>query len=146
MANSGTATVPPAVTAPVAGQPSADDIAALSGKIAPLVVQADKGKAGFDAAYSKVEGDVRAAQGAPVLAENWVAAHVSLSTLESARDDSVLALAGLDVLYAERLKAIAEGKSSGGADQIGLARDAVLGVVDSQNDRLDALKAMLKRP
>lgn len=141
MANGATA-----IATPVPVPPSADDAAALSGKIAPLLAQADKGKTGFDAAYGKVENDVRTAQGAPVLTESWVAAHVSLSTLESARDDSVSALAGLDVLYAERLKAIAEGTTSGGADDIGRARDTVLAVVDNQNDRLDALKAMLKRP
>jgi hypothetical protein len=136
-------TVPVAKPAPV---PQAADAAALASRIAPLSAQAAKGKNAFDTAYSATADQVRGAQGAAVLDESWVAANLSLSVLDSKRMDSVSALAGLDMLYTERLKAIAEGTAAGGTEQIAAARDVALGVVDGQNDRLDALKAMLAKP
>ncbi|MEO8722559.1 MAG: hypothetical protein ABI395_03415 [Sphingobium sp.] len=132
--------------APKSVAPSATDVDALAARIAPLTVQSAKGKAAFDAAYGSTADQVRGAQNVAVLDESWVAANVSLSALDGKRMDSVSALAGLDMLYTERMKAIAEGTASGGTDQIVAARDVALGVVDGQNDRLDGLKAMLKRP
>jgi hypothetical protein len=89
---------------------------------------------------------VRAAAGSAVSSEPWVAAQTSLSTLESARNGSVSALASLDVLYVERSNAIADGKATGGTEQIDAARRTALTMVDSQNDRIDALKSKLAQP
>ena len=75
-----------------------------------------------------------------------MAAQTALSALESARNDSVSALASLDVLYVERSNAAAEGKVSGGIETIDAARTSALAIVDSQNDRLDALKGRLAQP
>jgi hypothetical protein len=41
---------------------------------------------------------------------------------------------------------VAEGKARGGAEQIDAARKAALAVVDSQNDRIDAIKGRLAQP
>ncbi|MDI1295029.1 MAG: hypothetical protein PSY12_03970, partial [bacterium] len=73
-------------------------------------------------------------------------AQVAISTLESARNDSVSALASLDTLYVERTNAIADGKERGGLDEADAARAAALAMVDSQNDRIDALKGRLVQP
>jgi hypothetical protein len=81
-----------------------------------------------------------------VSSERWVAAQLAISELEAARNDSVSALASLDTLYVERSNAVAEGKARGGAEQIDAARKAALAVVDSQNDRIDAIKGRLAQP
>ncbi|MCC6481149.1 MAG: hypothetical protein IT554_01905, partial [Sphingomonadaceae bacterium] len=69
-----------------------------------------------------------------------------LARLEHARYDSVSALASLDTLYAERMKALAAGDVRGGVTEILAARRAALVKVDAQNDRVDALKATLRQP
>lgn len=118
----------------------------LAQQIAALSAQADQGKGAFEALYVQVAGTIRMASGAPVSSESWVAAHVDLSRLEEARYDSIFALASLDTLYADRMKALAEGKAQGGITEILAAHKVALATVDAQNDRVDALKALLKEP
>ncbi|MFY9351380.1 hypothetical protein [Sphingobium sp.] len=120
--------------------------AALSAEIASYVEQADKGAAAFDAAHDKADRAVRAAAGAAVSSDAWVAAQVAISALEAARNDSVSALASLDTLYVQRSNAVADGKATGGLDDIDAARAAALSLVDQQNDRIDAMKARLPQP
>ena len=129
-----------ATPAPVESDP------ALQANLDKLVAQAQAGSAAFDKAWPTADRASRAAAGAAVSSEAWVTAQQALSTLETARNDSVSALASLDVLYVERNKAIAEGKARGGTEQIDAARSGVLATVDSQNDRLDALKGRLATP
>jgi hypothetical protein len=62
------------------------------------------------------------------------------------RNDAVSALASLDTLYVERENALADGKERGDTQAIEAARTQALAVVDSQNDRLDALKGRLAQP
>ena len=111
-----------------------------------LTAQAQAGGAAFDKAWPAADKAARAASGSAVSSEAWVAAQTALSALESARNDSVSALASLDVLYVERSNAAAEGKVSGGIETIDAARTSALAIVDSQNDRLDALKGRLAQP
>jgi hypothetical protein len=118
----------------------------LEGEIARLRAQADKGAAAFDGAYARADTLTRSASAAAVSSDAWVAAQQAISNLESARNDSVSALASLDTLYVERSNAVADGKAQGGADAVDAARAAVLASVDSQNDRVDALKGRLKQP
>jgi hypothetical protein len=89
---------------------------------------------------------VSAAKGASVSSDAWVAAQVAISALESARNDSVSALASLDTLYVTRTNAVADGKAAGGLEDIDAARAAALALVDQQNDRIDAMKARLPQP
>lgn len=124
----------------VAGDPK------LDADIARLQAQADKGSAAFDTAYAQADKLTSAASSAAVSSDAWVAAQLAISNLESARNDSVSALASLDTLYVERTNAVAEGKAQGGVDSIDAARAAVLASVDAQNDRVDALKGRLKQP
>lgn len=129
-----------AAPAPVEADP------AVQAEIDKLAAQAQAGGAAFDRAWPAADRAARAAAGSAVSSEAWVAAQQTLSSLESARNDSVSALASLDVLYVERSRAIADGKAQGGIEQIDAARAAVLATVDSQNDRIDALKGRLAQP
>ncbi|MBA4090579.1 MAG: hypothetical protein C0494_08315 [Sphingobium sp.] len=131
------------IAPPVASVP-AD--AALSAEITTYVAQADKGAAAFDAAYARADRAVGAAKGAGVSSDAWVAAQVAISALESARNDSVSALASLDTLYVQRSNAVADGKATGGLEDVDAARSAALALVDQQNDRIDAMKARLSQP
>lgn len=136
-----------AVRAPATPPPAASAAdPALEGEVARLSDQAKAGASAFDASYPKAEQQARAAAGSGVSSEAWVAAQVTLSGLESARNESVSALAELDTLYANRMSAVADGAASGGADVIDAARRDVLSTVDGQNDRLDRLKALLPQP
>lgn len=135
---------PVATISPPAAPAPAD--AALSSEIAKYVGQADRGAAAFDAAYAKADKAARAASGAAVSSEAWVSAQVAISALESARNDSVSALASLDTLFVQRSNAVADGKAAGGVEDVDTARSAALTRVDQQNDRIDAMKARLPQP
>jgi len=129
-----------AVVAPPAEDP------ALRERLAALSREADQGREKFDRLYGEVAGSIRVSASAPVASEQWVVAQQALGRLEQARYDSVYALASLDTLYVERMREVAEGKAAGGVEEVGAARDRVLAEVDSQNDRVDRLRAALKQP
>lgn len=120
--------------------------AKLDAEIARLRAQADKGGAAFDAAFARADRLTQAASGAAISSDDWVVAQQAISNLESARNDSVSALASLDTLYVERTNAVADGKVQGGVESIDAARAAVLASVDGQNDKVDALKGRLRQP
>lgn len=140
----------PIETAPMAEVapplPVAATDTALEREIAALKAQADKGASAFDSAYAAADRLVRAGAAAAVSSDAWVAAQQAISNAESARNDSVSALASLDTLYVERMNAVADGKAQGGTEAIDAVRAAVLASVDSQNDRVDGLKGRLKQP
>jgi hypothetical protein len=119
---------------------------ALQAQIDKLSAQAQAGSTAFDKAWPAADRSAKAAAGAAVSSEAWVAAQLAVSALEAARNDSVSALASLDTLYVERSDALAEGKARGGVDQIDAARKVALAIVDSQNDRIDAIKGQLAQP
>ena len=130
----------PAAPAPVEADP------ALLAQVDRLAVQARAGSAAFDKAWPGADRATRAAAGAAVSSESWVTAQLAISALEAARNDSVSALASLDTLYVERSNALAEDKVKGGVEQIDAARKVALAIVDSQNDRIDAVKGRLAQP
>lgn len=119
---------------------------ALQAEVDRLTGQANAGVTAFDKAWPAADRATRAAAGSAVSSEAWVAAQLAISALETARNDSVSALASLDTLYVERSNALSEGKARGGTEQIDMARKAALATVDSQNDRIDALKERLTQP
>jgi len=119
---------------------------ALDSELARMTAQVDAGAAAFDKAHATAERAARAANGAAVSSEAWVAAQSAISALESARSDSVSALASLDTLYVDRENAVADGTARSGAEAIAAVRSRALNIVDSQNDRLDALKGRLLQP
>lgn len=125
---------------PVAADP------ALDAQISRYLAQAEAGGSAFDKGYGAAERAARAASDAPVSSEPWIAAQLAISGLESARNDSVSALASLDTLYVQRENAIASGDARGGVEAIEAARTRALAIVDGQNDRIDALKSRLRQP
>ena len=134
------------VAEPVAAPVPVEADPALQAQVDRLSAQAQAGSAAFDKAWPAADRAARAAAGAAVSSERWVAAQLAISALEAARNDSVSALASLDTLYVERSNAVAEGQARGGAEQIDVARRAALAIVDSQNDRVDAIKGRLAQP
>jgi hypothetical protein len=146
---SGFAPSPPAAPAPLALAPApvdTSDLKAITAKVSGYSGQVESGKKSFDAAYPRVASTVRSASGSAVLSEGWVTANMGISTLESARNETVSGLAGLDRLYIDRMDAIAQGVVTGGTDEINAVRIPALQTVDSQNDRLDELKGALAKP
>lgn len=135
-----TSDAPAAAPAP---QPVQAADPALEARVAQLSSQASAGAAAFEKDYPAAARAARAASSTSVSSEPWVAAQTAISSLETARNDSVSALASLDTLYIEQSNAIADGKAITGLDAIDAARRAALAIVDAQNDRIDALKAML---
>lgn len=134
----------PVANAPAPSLPSAPmSDPALDSEVSKLELQAQAGSAAFDKAYPDAERRARAASPSAVSSEAWVAAQTAISGLESVRNDSVSALAGLDTLYSQKINAIADGQAANGQDTIDMVRRDVLAIVDSQNDRLDRLKALL---
>ena len=129
--------------APVAA-PAPDP--ALIAEVQKLKDDAQSGATAFDGAFAEAQRSVNAAAGSDVSSEAWVVAQQSISALDAARNASVSALASLDVMYIDRLNAIADGKVAGGDGEIDSARIAALAIVDAQNDRLDAIKARLRQP
>lgn len=132
-----------AVSQPVTPPEQAAPDPALDADIGRLKEQSQRGATRFDQAYPRAQERAKAAARAAVSSEAWVAAQGAISELEAARNDSVSALAALDTLYVTRVDAVANGTAQGGAEATDAARREALAVVDAQNDKLDALKAMM---
>jgi len=131
-------TVPENIIAPDADLPT---------RIESLRSQAQAGMAAFDALYGQAAERVRVGAAAPVGSENWVVAEVAVARLEQECSPAMVALASLDSLYAERMKAVAAGDAAPAeVTAIEAARAPVLAAVETQNARIDTLKAMLTAP
>ncbi|MCB2014439.1 MAG: hypothetical protein R3E11_07390 [Sphingobium sp.] len=100
----------------------------------------------FELALAENAQRVRAARNAAVLSENWVLAHIALGKIEKARSGSLIALAELDRLHADRLGAIYDGKASDGTAELETAIASASALVDRQNSEIDKLQAMLLQP
>jgi len=97
-------------------------------------------------AYADSRGAIAAARGAAPGSEAWVMAQQTISRLDADRYACVTALASLDTLYAERSMLQDIGRAKADIATIDGVRLRVLAMVDSQNDRLDSLKAALSQP
>lgn len=113
----------------------------LSPDAAKLVEQGRLGVATFEKDASGVQSIVSRARGSAVSSENWVQAQARISALDTARYDSVAALAGIDTLYVSTM---------GTGAPVGTAlmreRDTLAAAVDRQNDALDQLRQSLRQP
>lgn len=139
-------TVPAGPVPTVAEAPIASDADLLT-RIEALRSQGQEGTAAFDASYGAVAERARAGASASVGSENWVVAEVAIARLEQERGPVMVALASLDSLYAERMNAAASGDAVPAAlEAIEAARQPMLAAVESQNNRIETLKAMLSTP
>lgn len=126
-----------ATMTPVAADP------ALVTEVAGLAARARDAAAAFDRIYDEGSRSVGAAAGSTPGSEAWVAAQQWISALQSNRYGSVAALATLDTLYAGRADADNPAQAAADLAVIAAARAPVVAMVDSQNDRLDALSVRL---
>lgn len=140
-------TVVPASPVPTVAEETSTPDADLATRIESLRSQGRAGVAAFDAFYGEAASRVRAGASAPVGSENWAVAEVAIARLEQERSPAMVALAGLDSLYADRMNAVARGEADPAAlEAIEAARQPMLAAVESQNGRVETLKAMLSTP
>lgn len=123
--------------APLAADP------ALVVEVDALAVRAAQAAAAFDQSYGEGSRTAAAASGSAAGSEPWVAAQQWISVLQSNRYGSVAALATLDTLYAARANSDDPASAAADLAVIANARAPVVAMVDSQNDRLDALSLLL---
>jgi hypothetical protein len=119
--------------------PPAPADASLRAQIERLVQRAQAGQNAFAALQPKAESAATAA-GADG-SESWVAAQELLSALESERAPSTAALAELDALIAERVRA----GSDAGLAELRAADAQVTQLVDAQQRDLDRIRARIVR-
>ena len=119
---------------------------AFSLRLADISMRAKDADTLFELALAENAQRVRAARNAAVLSENWVLAHIALGKIEKARSGSLIALAELDRLHADRLGAIYDGKASDGTAELETAIASASALVDRQNSEIDKLQAMLLQP
>jgi hypothetical protein len=134
-------TVPPTATV----EPAPAD-PALAAQVAQLVDEADAGENAFRRQIAESRGTVTAAAGLGPSSEAWVTAQMAVSALDSARYESVAALAGLDSLYVLRQDHADGARIAADLATITPARSRALALVDAQNDALDALRMSLPQP
>lgn len=126
----------------VSAAPAAAD-PALVAEVDALAVRAAEAAAAFDRSYGEGSRTAAAASGAVAGSEAWVTAQQWISVLQSDRYGSVAALATLDTLYAARANSDDPAQAAADLAVIAAARGPVVAMVDSQNDRLDALSLRL---
>mgnify|MGYP001118538817 CR=1 FL=1 len=126
-------------------QPAAPD-AALATQVETLGKQAASGDAAFQQQIAQGRKTASAATGAAPASESWVAAEMTISALDSARYESVAALAGLDTLYVDKQDNADAARVTTDLATIDPVRTRVLALVDAQNDALDSLRKSLRQP
>lgn len=119
---------------------------ALVAEVATLSQKAAAGDAAFQTKLADGRTAVAQADGADPVSESWVVAQVAISALDSARYDSVAALASLDTLHVERMNAADSARVAADMATVDPTRADVLAMVDRQNDALDALRNTLRKP
>ncbi|MCW2363661.1 MULTISPECIES: hypothetical protein [Sphingobium] len=134
-------TVPPAP----AIKPAATD-PALATQVDRFTREAGSADTAFQSLLAGSRASVAAGAGAAPNSESWVTAQTAISALDSARYESVAALAALDTLFVERQDAEDAARVAADLAVIDPARVRVLAMVDAQNDALDALRRQLPQP
>jgi hypothetical protein len=134
-------TVPPA---PIVQAAPID--AALAAEVERYSREASAADSAFQRILGQNRANVLAASGASSNSESWVVAQVAISAIDSARYESVAALAALDTLHVERQDATDASRVKADLATIDPARLRVLALVDAQNDALDSLRRRLAQP
>jgi hypothetical protein len=138
-------TTPDPTPAPTPAPTAASD-PALVQTVADLAGKARTSEAAFRAELSKGQTVVTAAAGSAPVSEAWVAAQMAISAADSARYESVAALASLDTLHIDKQTGDDSARVPADIATIEPARMQVLAMVDAQNDALDGLRASLRQP
>ncbi len=128
---------------PIAAAP-AD--AQLLAQVDTLGKQAASGDTAFRQQLDAGRKAVNGARGAAPSSDAWIDAEVAISGLDTARYESVAALAGLDTLYVDRQNSQDAARVTADLAAIDPARTQALAMVDAQNDALDGLRKSLRQP
>lgn len=131
---------PQEATAPAAADPK------LVADVDTLSKQGESGETAFRQQLDQGRKAVTTASGTAPSSEAWVNAQATISALDTARYDSVAALAGLDSLYVERQASADVARMSADLVVIDPVRVRALAMVDAQNDALDSLRNSLRQP
>ena len=115
-------------------------------QVARLSSEVVAGDSAFQQAVPGGRSAVTAARAAAPTSEAWVKAQVAISALDSARYESVAAMAGLDTLYVERQNSVDPARVSADLAVIDPVRGRAMAMVDAQNDALDSLRNALLQP
>ncbi|OBX18518.1 hypothetical protein A9995_11140 [Erythrobacter sp. QSSC1-22B] len=107
----------------------------LEGRLATLVESARAAHARFTRSEGSARRTVAGTGRAAVGSDNWGAAQVALSDLESIRSDTAIALADLDILH------IAASIAAEDRVQIDAARETVIALVQQEDAALAELRA-----
>jgi hypothetical protein len=124
---------------PTSGPTQAAPDPALIERIAVLEAKARTAHERFAARTGPARTAATAAAGAAVASEAWSVAAIALSELESARSETMIALADLDALYA---RAVVDGTDSAALAD---AREAVVALVREEDRVLGELHGKLSQ-
>ncbi|HEX7751332.1 MAG TPA: hypothetical protein VF440_02935 [Novosphingobium sp.] len=132
----------PAPAASPAATPPPAPSGTLTQRLEQLVDQARTAHARFGERRGPAERTIGAGGGA-VGSEGWASASIALATLESARADSMIALAQLDEIYAEAAVDAGDAGNPADRDAAEAARNQVQGWVNEEDAVLDRLRARI---
>jgi len=133
-----TGTAQPAPSTPVLPPAPPPPDAQVSARLAQLVEQARAANGRFAAQRGQTERLVGQGSGSKMSSESWAVASVALAQLESARSDTMVAMASIDEIHAA--DALAHYNTpSGDEPAIAAARTQVTGWIDEQDAVLDVL-------
>lgn len=124
--------------APETTEPPGSPSAALEDRLAGLVARARRAHDDFLSRRGRAEQAINESRGSASTSDGWTNAQVVLSSLQAARSDAVIALADLDLLYAEERLAFPEPPSPA-ALAIADARKQVQDLVTEQDATLARL-------
>jgi len=113
----------------------------LTGRIAELREQASASHAVFLRRASAARARANAARGAAQGSTRWSDAIVAISDVESARSDTMFALAELDSMLAVGAVTAADSGAAQGLPEIAAAREEVAALVAEEDAALQALTA-----
>lgn len=130
----------PAEPAPPAPLPPPD--AAIAARLTQLVQQAAAADGRFGRQRGQTERLVSQASGSAMGSERWAVASIALAELESARSDTMIAMAAIDEIHVADTMAH-HNTPSGDAPLIAAARDQVVALIGEQDRTLAALYGRL---
>lgn len=117
---------------------------ALQAAVSDVVAISMAANGKFMDSLPAVRNRVRAARNSAVSSEAWVVAQMEMAALEMTRSPSVEALADMDRLYLQQLRAEMDGAAAGSAAIVGRYQEQVRRQVSDQQSAIDELREMIR--
>lgn len=140
----GSIPVPEPEPAPTNGPPPPAVPQDVAQQLDRIAAAAEAAHADFLEQVPRARARASAARGAGVASDSWADAQVALASLESARSDTMFALADLDGLLADRGVASFESSVPQGLERIISLREIVAGVVAEEDAVLAQLRGLVR--